>query len=277
MMKWPHTLIAGSAIILLTNAVALGGAGYNRSGEPECQLQLTQRELQHSSWREGKDSSGITLTLNWRIEQADLNDSNFAMYSNRWGIPGWLDRGKMAELGFDVDKFAGTAADYVRRHKELQAREVLLVLELNGQTYQNHMQRSASYVEQTRKLLQASPANEELKRKAKNAEENYRYEQSQGSRLFVIDAGLDVQKLRTAYPDRAHYAIVHGLIRPATMQIKNESRIGGNIAEVHANSVNVPFAYRQVFNNAEPYEVTVAFGKRLEPWLVSASKVAVAN
>jgi hypothetical protein len=86
-----------------------------------------------------------------------------------------------------------------------------------------------------------------------------------------------VQKLRTAYPDRAHYAIVHGLIRPATMQIKNESRIGGNIAEVHANSVNVPFAYRQVFNNAEPYEVTVAFGKRLEPWFVAASKVAVAN
>ena len=104
MMKWSHSLIAGSAIILLTNAVALGGAGYNRSGEPESQLQLTQRELQHSSWREGRDSSGITLTLNWRIEQADFNDSNFAMYSNRWGIPGWLDRGKMAELGFDVDK-----------------------------------------------------------------------------------------------------------------------------------------------------------------------------
>lgn len=277
MMKWPHTLIAGSAIILLTNAVALGGAGYNRSGEPESQLQLTQRELQHSSWREGRDNSGITLSLNWRIEQADLNDSNFAMYSNRWGIPGWLDRGKMAELGFDVDKFAGTAADYVRRHKELQAREVLLVLEVNGQTYQNHMLHSASYVEQTKKLLQASPANEELKRKAKNAEENYRYEQSQGSRLFVIDAGLDVQKLRAAYPDRARYAIVHGLIRPATMQIKNESRIGGYITDVHANSVNVPFAYRQVFNNAEPYEVTVAFGKRLEPWFVAASKVAVAN
>ncbi len=277
MMRWSHTLIAGSAIILLTNAVALGGAGYNRSGESESQLQLTQRELQHSSWREGKDSSGITLTLNWRIEQAALNDSNFAMYLNRWGVPGWLDRSKMAELGFDVERLSGTAADYVKRHKELQAREALLVLELNGQTYQNHMQRSRDYVEQTRKLLQASPASEDLKRKTKNAEENFLYEQSQGSRLFVIDAGLDVQKLRAAYPDRTRYAIVHGLIRPATMQIKNESRIGGYITDVHANSINVPFAYRQVFNNAEPYEVTVAFGKRLEPWLVSASKVPAAN
>ena len=277
MMKWSHTLIAGSAIILLTNAVALGGAGYNRSGEPESRLQLTQRELQHSSWRSGKDNSGITLSLNWRIEQADLNDFNFGMYSNSWGMPVWLDRAKMAELGFDVDKLAGTAGDYGRHHKELQPREALLVLEMNDLAYQHHLQRTKEYVDQARKLLEASPSSEDVKRKAKNAEENYRYEQDKGSRLFVIDAGINAQKLRAAYPDRARYAIVHGLIRPTTVQIKSETRIGGNITELHADRINVPFAYRQVFNNPEPYEVTVAFGKRLEPWLVSASKVPAAN
>jgi hypothetical protein len=277
MMKWSHTLIAGSAIILLTNAVALGGAGYNRSGEPESQLQLTQRELQQLSWREGKDNSGMTLTLHWRIEQADLNDFNFGMYSNRWGMPVWLDRAKMVELGFDVDKLVGVAADYGRRYKELQSREALLVLELNDQAFQHHLQRSREYVEQARKLLELSPASEELKRKAKNAEENYRYEQNQGSRLFVIDAGLDVLKLRTAYPDRSRYAILHGLIRPTTMQAGNETRIGGNISELHADRINVPFTYRQVFNNPASYEVSVAFGKRLEPWLVSATRVAAAK
>lgn len=271
MMKWPHTLIAGSAMILLTNAVALGGAGYNRSGDPESQLQLTQRELQHSSWRAGKDNSGITLSLNWRFEQAELNEFNFGMYSGRWGMPTWLDKAKMVELGFDVERLASTA-EYGRRYQEMLPREVLLVLELNDRAYQHHLQRSKEYVEESRRLLEASPNNEEIKRKAKNAEENYRHEQEKGSRLFVIDAGLDLQPLRAAYPDRARYAIVQGLIRPTTMREKNVTRIGGNITELHAGLINVPLDYRQVFSDPASYEVTVAFGKRLEPWLVAAAK-----
>jgi len=271
MMKWSHTLIAGSAIILLTNAVALGGVAYNRSGEAESQLQLTQRELQHSTWRSGKDNSGITLTLNWRFEQAELNDFNFGMYSSRWGNPVWLDKTKMAELGFDVEKL-GSAAEYGRRYKASQPKEVLLVLEMNDRAYQHHLQRTGEYAEESRKLLAASPANAEMQRKAKNTEENYKHELEKGSRLFAIDAGLDVLALRAAYPDRARYAIVHGLIRPTITQIKNETRIGGNITELHAGLVNVPLDKRQVFNDPAPYEVTVAFGKRLEPWIVAASR-----
>jgi hypothetical protein len=270
MMKWSHTLIAGSAIVLLTNALALGGVAYNRSGEAESQLQLTQRELQHSTWRSGKDNSGITLTLNWRFEQAELNEFNFGMYSSRWGNPVWLDKTKMAELGFDVEKLAGTA-EYRRRYQELQPKEVLLVLELNDRAYQHHLQRTMEYVEESRKLLAASPANAQMQRKARNAEENYKHELEKGSRLFAIDAGLDVPALRAAYPDRARYAIVHGLIRPTTTQVKNETRIGGNIAELHAGLINVPLDKRQVFNGPASYEVTVAFGKRLEPWIVAAS------
>ena len=271
MMKWPHTLIAGSAIILLTNAVALGGAGYNRSGNPESRLQLTQRELQRSAWRSGKDNSGITLTLNWRFEQqAELNEFNFGMYSSRWGNPVWLDKAKMAELGFDVEKLASTA-EYRRRYRESQPKEVLLVLELNDRAWQHHLQRAREYVEESRKLLAASPANAEMQRKARNAEENYKHELEKGSRLFAIDAGLDLQTLRAAYPDRARYAIVHGLIRPTTTQVKNETRIGGNITELHAGLINVPLGYRRVFNDPASYEVTVAFGKRLEPWIVAAS------
>src|SRR5690606_5713465 len=42
-----HGLLAGLALILLSNAVALGGAWYNRQGEAESRLQLSEREL----WR----------------------------------------------------------------------------------------------------------------------------------------------------------------------------------------------------------------------------------
>ena len=47
-MRWSrtHTLVAGLGLIALTNAVALLGVAWNRSGEPDATLQLSQRELQ---------------------------------------------------------------------------------------------------------------------------------------------------------------------------------------------------------------------------------------
>ncbi|MGH8649482.1 MAG: DUF4824 family protein, partial [Burkholderiales bacterium] len=46
-LTWPRgrTLAAGIVLIALTNAIALGGVAWNRSGEPESVLKLTQREL----------------------------------------------------------------------------------------------------------------------------------------------------------------------------------------------------------------------------------------
>lgn len=272
MMKWQHTLIAGSAIILLTNAVALGGAAYNRSGEPESQLQLTQREFDRSYSHSYRDNSGITLSLNWRLEPAELNEYGFGRYSSHWGIPTWLDEAKMVELGFDVEKFVAT--EYRRRYWEFQPREVLLVLEMDGPVYQHHLQRVREYVEEIRKQLAASPASKEMQRRAKRIEENYKQEQEESSRLFVIDAGLDLAALRATYPDHARYAIVHGLIRPTTMTIKKETHVGGNITELHGGFVNVPLRYRQVFSDQAPYDVTLAFGQRLEPWIVAASRGA---
>lgn len=270
-MKWSHSLIAGGAIILLTNAVALGGVAWNRSGEPESQLQLTQRELTRSYSFSGKDNSGITLSLNWRFEHAELNEFNYGMYSSRWGIPVWLDEQKLAQLGFDMEKLADTQ-DYRLRNREFQPKEVLLVLELDDQTYRHHLQRTREYLDESRRLLAASPANAEMQRKARNAEENYKNEVEKGSRLFVIDAGLDIDALRAAYPDRNRYAILHGLIRPTTMSVKDKTVIGGNITELHAGNINVPLDKRPVLSGSDPYEVAVAFGRRLEPWIIAASR-----
>ena len=279
MMKWSRTLIAGGALILLTNAVVLIGAAYNRSDDPESQLRLTQRELQHSRWREGKDNSGITLSLSWRVAReapAQQNDYGPGYSAGRWGKPVWLDKAKMSELGFDVVKLAGTPENG-RRYKESLPREALLVLELNDQAYQQELKRAKEYTEQARALQAGNPNTEEFKRRARNAEENYRHEEQINSRLFVIDAGIDLLKLRATYPDRTRYAIVHGLIRPSTMREKHETRIGGYISELGVEHINVPLNYRQIFDTAAPYEVTVAFGKRLEPWITGASKSLAAK
>ena len=275
MMKWSHTLIAGSVLILLTNAVALVGAAYNRSGDPESRLHLSQRELQNYRWNEIRDNSGITLTLNWRVAReapAQRNDYGVGYSAGKWGTPTWLDKAKMSELGFDVVKLA-SKPEYGRYYKESLPREALLVLEINDQAYQQELKRAMEYAEQSRALQAGNPSSEEFKQRAKNAEENYINEQQINSRLFVIDAGIDLLKLRATYPDRTRYAIVHGLIHPNTMHEKNGTRIGGYISELHAERINVPLNYRQVFDNVASYEVTVAFGKRLEPWIVAASRV----
>jgi len=74
------------------------------------------------------------------------------------------------------------------------------VLELNDQAYQHELKRAGDYAEQSRALLATNPDKQEFKQRAKKAEEYYKNEQKINSRLFVIDAGLDIQKLRAAYP-----------------------------------------------------------------------------
>jgi Domain of unknown function (DUF4824) len=277
MIKWSRTLIAGGTLILLTNAVVLLGAAYNRGEEPESQLRLSQRELQH--YRPGfiQGNSGIALALNWRVvRKVSTQELDYGLgYSaGKWGMPVWLNKAKLAELGFDADKLTSTSGDR-KKYKEPQSKDVLLVLELNGLAYQQELQRARDHAGQAQALQAGNPGNEELKRRAKSAGEIYQHEQRDNSRLFAIDAGVDLQKLRTTYPDRTRYAIVHGVIHPSMMQEKDATQVVGYIRELHAERINVPLNYRPVFDTTAPYEVTVAFGKRLEPWINSASKGVV--
>ena len=274
MKKSTRILLVGSALILLTNAVVLLGAAYNRSEEPESVLRLSQRELQHTRRSNFKDNSGITLSLNWRIMPEDSPQNNgygMGYSAGRWGKPAWLNKAKLAELGFDVGRLA-TTPEYGRRNREARSREALLVLELDDQAYRQALARAEAHVEQSREALAGKPDSKEFQQRLKSAEESLKREQTSNSRLFVIDAGLDLQKLRGTYPDRSRYAIVHGLIHPMVLREKNDIQLGGNISELHPERINVPLDLREVFEGGGLFEVTVAFGKRLEPWLVAASK-----
>ena len=103
MMIWSrtHTFIAGAALILVANAVALVGVAYNRHGDPESMLLLTQREaLLPYSWGFERENSGVTLTLQWRVpsEQGDGPYGLGMSYAGIGGEPGWLDKTKLAAL-----------------------------------------------------------------------------------------------------------------------------------------------------------------------------------
>ena len=270
-----HTLISGIALILITNAVALGGVAWNRSGEPESTLKLTQRELQPPYyWGMNRENSGMSLRLNWRVSSGDRSWN----YSYSGGTPDWLDQAKMERIGFDVNLAKEMKDDYGWTSRQL-SKEVLLVLEMDGPVYQKVLERTRQNAAEQDAKLAATPDVEELKRKAKQAQDEVRREEQENSRLFAVDAGSSQAELRSKYADRIRYAIVRALVRPSTGA---QNKIVGYIERISIDGINVPYELRSTFERGvlgQPYgrqafEASVAFGQRMEPWLLGISATA---
>jgi Domain of unknown function (DUF4824) len=277
MKNWTrkHTLIAGLALILLTNAVALLGVYWNRSGEPESLLTLTQRELQQPyGWGMDRENSGVSLQIHWRVLSGEKSRPFF--YSG--GSPAWLDQAKMFSLGFEVNPSKDMLYDYRWSSQQL-SREVLLVLELDGSAYRESLQRAQQYAAEQDAKLAALPDDRAMQANAKNAHEQVTREEQDNSRLFAIDAGLDLNQLRAQYPDRNRYAIVSAQVRPS---VGEQGRIAGYIDKISIDEINVPHEFHAAFDSRvrpvigrtsgqRTFEASVAFGQRLEPWLVGIS------
>lgn len=279
MIMWSRkrTLVAGVVLIVATNAIALGGVAYNRSGEPSSVLKLTERELALPySWGFGAENSGIALDLRWRV-------SGGGRYFRSSGNPSWLDQEKLAALGFDVSKPINTS-DGERHYEKLRGREVLLVLELDGPAYRRAVEQTREHLRSETELAAANPGKQEFKARAEAAAKTLESEERSESRLFVVDAGLDRGDLRAHYPDRARYAIARGQVTPGVQGADSNRRLVGYVTDLSVEAIHVPLAYRGVFEPllrtprrvdlpAEPrYDVTIAFGKRLEPWLLGAAR-----
>ncbi len=284
-MRWSraHTLIAGAALIVLTNGVALVGVAYNRSGDPDSVLALTQRELgmPYKWWRE-RENSGIALRLLWRAHEEEVGDEidRGTWYAGVGGTAAWLTKAKLGELGFNVSQ--PESSDPGRRHYEKQLpKEVLLVLELDGPAYAQARARARRYADREDALRAANPDKKEFEQRSKQARDRLDREERENSRLFAVDAGLDAGALRSKYPDRAHYAIVRGRVHPLVTGAGRSLRLSGYLGELSVDEISVPLEFRSVFEHALPagatgvgsparFDATVAFGKRLEPWLTAA-------
>ena len=286
MIAWSRkrTLVAGAALILITNAIALIGVAYNRRSPPESLLHLTQREVRPSYAPWGvRENSGMAVAVQWRLasgEGEDLSDRGLG-YQPYGGAPVWLDEAKLRELGFDVSEAKDTDRGSRFYAKQLP-KEALLVLEYDGPAYQRSLQRAREYAVRQEELRLANPGNKEFEERAKRASEYVQHEERDNSRLFVIDAGRDASALRGKYPDPSRYAIVHGRVRPYVGRVAQKPKLTGYVSELGINEINVPKPFRAVFEGTSeqrfasyptwPYEVTVAIGARLEPWIAAASR-----
>ncbi len=274
------TFLAGGALILLVNAVALGGVQLNRSGEPESRLRLSERELGLPwGWGQIRENSGLALGIHWRVIDANAGVEHFvAGYAYSGGTPEWLDEPRMKALGFDTTPVA-ESSEGRRRFERQQRREVLLVMELAGPAWQKALAMAGENAARHEAAARANAESKEFAAKAKRAGELLKAEAESNSRLFAIDAGLDLAALRVKYPDRGRFLILKAHVRPRLDSREHKTYVTGYVSELAVPAVNVPHALRpQIEPAVRPptrmsgspalrFEATLAVGGRLEPWI----------
>ena len=268
-------LAAGIALILLTNVIVIGGALYNRSGEPDAVLVLSERELSLRSW-DRKENSGLSLILNWR--------------GNYYDAQTWLGPEKLRELGYKLidsdDRHA--ISKYVS--KQLP-RAAWVVLEFDGASYQAAIQEAQDRYQEEQRLLPDDEDSKTQKFRLEDAEQNLEWIKQSSSRLYAIDAGLDPVQLRQRYPDRSHYIVTSGIVKLSYDYDENtRERLRGYISDINVNSIHIPLEHRAVFDSLpetkyrkrgpyhqrvfEPrYQVELAYGRRYEPWIVRVERI----
>lgn len=276
MKKNLRTLIAGLALILVTNAVALIGVYYNRSGEPDALMVLTERELvlpyRYGFWEE---NSGIVFDIRWRIGQA----AHYGLtHYVPWGEVSWLDEAKLNELGYTFTEPL-TSQDARRRYNKMLPREAYLVLEYDGDEHKKAIEERKDWLAKQEALLVNNPDKKEFKTRVKSAQDQLQAEEHFNSRLFVIDTGTDKQVLRAHYPDRSKYLIMTGQVDIQVDKKDDEYLLRGYIRGLNNVSVNVPLKHHPILkpfmdpkSHRERYQdpryrVELAFGQRLEPWV----------
>lgn len=170
-----------------------------------------------------------------------------------WDPPVWMDAAKLADLGFDCAVPVDSPG--ARRHySSMPARRVFLALEYNGESAQKASHQTAGK-----------------------------------TRLFVVDADQDANRLRARYPDREHYAICPGAVRivfrhrdSSNDSAHDTPRIEGRIDSLRPSEIFVPLPYSKILrelprsdseNHDEPpaaqprYAVRICWGANYQPWV----------
>ncbi|KAB2889310.1 MAG: DUF4824 family protein [Desulfobulbaceae bacterium] len=269
------------AVLLAANIVVLAGVAANRRGEPEATLVLSERELQ-LPYRTHRENSGLALQMIWRTLPREREDDGYS-YDSR--SPAWLDADKLRELGFDPADYVDDQAK-VGRFKEPIPRQVLTVLENDGEAHREAIRRAEAALAADEARWRAKPDDKLLKERFDEAAKRLKRERITASRLFAVDAGLDMASLRAQYSDRTRFLIVRGQIKPYHRPA-GRSDAGGYLTGLAIENIHVPLHQRQVFDAlqaqdqsrrdefaAPRYEVELAWGRRLEPWIVEAAALA---
>lgn len=272
--------LSGFVLLLAVNSAVLSGVASNRSGDPDALVQLTERELR-LPYRVHEENSGLSLRLLWRT----MGTGEDEVYDSNWESPAWLHAEKLRELGFSVEEDAPFEA-HPDRYKQPIARKVFIVLELGGEAYREALKRAEQALAKERGVSPITGGDADAPDRLKRAGERLERERTSESRLFAVDAGLEAGTLRKKYSDREHFIIAPGIVNMRRDYGDKGAGPSGYIAGLSVENIHVPLARRDVFHSimdqpaAGPqegksprYSVTLAYGSRLEPWILSVRRM----
>lgn len=278
----------GIGLLVLVNAIALAGIAYNRTGEPITTITLTERELALPSyWRYNREeNSGIALDIRMRSSAYHWWYTPTGRYYDHQQDT-WLNREKLAELGFDVSHSPDTAEGQ-RYYQKLLPREVILALEYDGPVHQQVVQAAKERLQLEQQKLRATPNDKSQQDDVQSAESGLQYEQRAASRLFAIDAGQTLEALQQRHKGKSNVFFVRARVDVTVAKEKDKpAKITGHIRELAITEVHIPKPHRdslEPYLQCEPekdcnnddhlprYRVTVAIGQRLEPWILAVEK-----
>lgn len=271
-------LFGALALVVVVNSAVLGGVAWNRSGQPEATLQLTERELplRHRYVR-SKENSGLGLTL--RL----FEDSH---------SPEWLDERKLRALGFRPERYYAADESGYERDKRALPRRAYVVLEFDGPAWQAALEEREQELAELNRKIETGEATVKERERLKKSLERMRHS---GSRLLAVDAGDDARVLRERYPDTSRYLITTAEFRMRIDRSKSAERetgwavVRGHIGRIHSSRIHVPLQHHEALQavlgsdtrshrrrGAGPvesprYAVTLHYGKRYEPWVAGIS------
>lgn len=276
-------LLYALILVLVVNGIVLAGVAYNRSGEPDAVVRLTERELRLEA--HDRENSAVSL----RVALQRQNDDQ------RGPFP-WLDRGKLEELGFDC-RTPPDAPDAGVRYGRALPRRVWLVLEYEGAAWQ------AWLIQARQRLAELSRRNGKPEKESRSREfEAKRLSQAMatGSRLFAIDAANDPALLRKRHPDRTRCIVTPALVRIQLLSARDQeprraARLTGYVQQLLGDSIQVPPGHGKLLaslaaSGPEPYfdgspgdpvapryQVELRYGRRHEPWVTAVHAIPPAR
>ncbi|MGB5582446.1 MAG: DUF4824 family protein [Gammaproteobacteria bacterium] len=278
-------LLAAAIVLLLANVIVLAGVAYNRSGAPLESIELTERELPvKRSFGVTRENTATALSIKWNIP--GQNEDPTRMFSTR-GLPSWLTEEKLEELGVDVEE--------LERNRDTSQPgiipmliEAILVLEYEGGAYRHALGLAESWEVELQKEASSNPEDAALANRQKIFSRRLASLKHSQSRLYIIDAGLDILALRQKYAGKGNYLFMRGELGLWW----SENAFDGRIWRLSIGEIHVPLPFSHVLSDlagergnyphqtptTQPrYTVRLSIGKRLEPWIESVALMENGN
>lgn len=246
---------AAAAIACLTNVAALTLGALNRSGTPDAEVTLTERELR---LERQSDSTATALRL---------------MFVQRFDREGeWLTCPKLERLGVSCAP-PPPGTDMGRWYARQPERPAYVALEYDGPAWHAYREAEKRRLQEARRTYQAAAPDD-----SESLLGGY-------SRLVAIDADSDPDVLRTRYADPHRYLIVEARVSiygSSAPRGSGPPRLSGTITRLLPSTINVPKSYSSIFasmngssyapsaEQPSRYWVTLRYGRFHEPWIVNA-------